>query len=433
MFWMPRLDLWIDARAWWTINLADLYGPGEQSLALIGAFRYAPVIAWLFYPATWLTWEQLDRRLPRAEPRRALAADRPPRAAVPRRLPARPPRARQRERPPVHRARDLGRAAAGRRPARGLGVRAVHEGHARASASSGSSPGASGGISRSRSAPPAAIALFGVVARARACGPSGSARSSIASNVPPPPGVPPLIVRLPDRRRHRLVRGPHRPRLAGPGRGVHRPARSGGSRARRSSPPASRCTGSASASGPELARDRCRRPAPQRSRSFAPPSRRDAPDGLAAGQPRRLRQHGAAEPVAEGPRVRRRPRTRRRSSSRSGTTRSRRRPGRTSIAAAARRAGERIRAGDPTAPVPRCGSQPRSSAPPRASPSRTCTSSATRSTTRGRTTTPPRGSTPAGAVPARASTRARTGSTSTRRCWRCSCGRWRCSRTSGSP
>lgn len=59
VFWMPRLDLWIDARAWWTINLADLYGPGEQSLALIGAFRYAPVIAWLFYPATWLTWEQL--------------------------------------------------------------------------------------------------------------------------------------------------------------------------------------------------------------------------------------------------------------------------------------------------------------------------------------------------------------------------------------
>ena len=59
VFWMPRLDMWIDARAWWTINLADLYGPGEQSLALIGAFRYAPVIAWLFYPAIWLTWEQL--------------------------------------------------------------------------------------------------------------------------------------------------------------------------------------------------------------------------------------------------------------------------------------------------------------------------------------------------------------------------------------
>ena len=59
LLWMPRLDMWIDARAWWTINLADLYGPGEQSLALIGAFRYAPVIAWLFYPATWLTWEQL--------------------------------------------------------------------------------------------------------------------------------------------------------------------------------------------------------------------------------------------------------------------------------------------------------------------------------------------------------------------------------------
>jgi len=59
VFWLPRLDLWIDARAWWTINLTDLYGPGEQSLALVGAFRYAPVIAWLLYPATWLSWEQL--------------------------------------------------------------------------------------------------------------------------------------------------------------------------------------------------------------------------------------------------------------------------------------------------------------------------------------------------------------------------------------
>jgi len=59
VFWLPRLDLWIDARAWWTINLADLYGPGEQSLALVGAFRYSPAAAWLFLPATWLSWEAL--------------------------------------------------------------------------------------------------------------------------------------------------------------------------------------------------------------------------------------------------------------------------------------------------------------------------------------------------------------------------------------
>jgi glycosyl transferase family 87 len=59
VFWFPRLDLWIDARAWWHIDLANLYGPGEQSLALIGAFRYAPVIAWLFYPATFLSWPAL--------------------------------------------------------------------------------------------------------------------------------------------------------------------------------------------------------------------------------------------------------------------------------------------------------------------------------------------------------------------------------------
>jgi hypothetical protein len=59
MFWLPQLDLWIDARAWWTINLGDLYGPGEQSLTLVGAFRYSPAAAWLFLPATWLSWEAL--------------------------------------------------------------------------------------------------------------------------------------------------------------------------------------------------------------------------------------------------------------------------------------------------------------------------------------------------------------------------------------
>jgi hypothetical protein len=59
VFWLPRLDLWIDARAWWTINLNDLYGPGEQSLALVGAFRYSPAAAWLFLPASWLSWEAL--------------------------------------------------------------------------------------------------------------------------------------------------------------------------------------------------------------------------------------------------------------------------------------------------------------------------------------------------------------------------------------
>jgi hypothetical protein len=59
VFWLPRLDLWIDARAWWTINLDDLYAPGERSLALIGAFRYSPAAAWLFLPATWLPWGAL--------------------------------------------------------------------------------------------------------------------------------------------------------------------------------------------------------------------------------------------------------------------------------------------------------------------------------------------------------------------------------------
>jgi hypothetical protein len=57
IFWLPRLHLWIDAEAWWGIDIQNLYGPGENSLALIGAFRYAPAIAWLFLPATWLSWD----------------------------------------------------------------------------------------------------------------------------------------------------------------------------------------------------------------------------------------------------------------------------------------------------------------------------------------------------------------------------------------
>jgi Glycosyltransferase family 87 len=52
----PRnLDLWIDARAWWGIDLANLYALGESSPAAIG-FRYAPVVAWLMEPLTRLSW-----------------------------------------------------------------------------------------------------------------------------------------------------------------------------------------------------------------------------------------------------------------------------------------------------------------------------------------------------------------------------------------
>ena len=58
IFWLPRLYLWIDAEAWWHIDLANLYSamhdPGE-----IGAFRYAPAIAWLFLPGTWVSWPAL--------------------------------------------------------------------------------------------------------------------------------------------------------------------------------------------------------------------------------------------------------------------------------------------------------------------------------------------------------------------------------------
>ena len=62
IFWLPRLYLWIDAEAWWHINLSNLYGPGIGTAGTgvftddIGAFRYSPAIAWLFLPATWVSW-----------------------------------------------------------------------------------------------------------------------------------------------------------------------------------------------------------------------------------------------------------------------------------------------------------------------------------------------------------------------------------------
>jgi len=58
LIWGPRLYWFIDAIAWWQINLANLYG-GMHDPGLIGAFRYAPVIAWLFVPASWVAWSVL--------------------------------------------------------------------------------------------------------------------------------------------------------------------------------------------------------------------------------------------------------------------------------------------------------------------------------------------------------------------------------------
>jgi len=58
VLWGPRLYWFIDAVAWWHINLANLYG-GMFDPGLIGAFRYAPAIAWLFVPLSWLSWPAL--------------------------------------------------------------------------------------------------------------------------------------------------------------------------------------------------------------------------------------------------------------------------------------------------------------------------------------------------------------------------------------
>jgi hypothetical protein len=59
VLWLPRLYLFIDAEAWASIDMNNLYGPGEASLALVGAFRYSPAAAWLFLPLSWLPWPLL--------------------------------------------------------------------------------------------------------------------------------------------------------------------------------------------------------------------------------------------------------------------------------------------------------------------------------------------------------------------------------------
>jgi hypothetical protein len=55
--WGPRLLLWGDAQSWYTIDLNDIYGRAEVSLLEVGAFRLAPVMAWVMYPFTRLPWE----------------------------------------------------------------------------------------------------------------------------------------------------------------------------------------------------------------------------------------------------------------------------------------------------------------------------------------------------------------------------------------
>lgn len=59
LVWGPRLYWFIDAEAWARIDLSNLYGTGMGDPQLIGAFRYAPAIAWLFLPATWVPWPVL--------------------------------------------------------------------------------------------------------------------------------------------------------------------------------------------------------------------------------------------------------------------------------------------------------------------------------------------------------------------------------------
>jgi hypothetical protein len=54
---LPNDFAWfVDAPAWWLIDLSDLYAGTEQSLTGVGAFRFAPAIAWLMWPLTLLPW-----------------------------------------------------------------------------------------------------------------------------------------------------------------------------------------------------------------------------------------------------------------------------------------------------------------------------------------------------------------------------------------
>ena len=54
---LPTNFAWfVDAPAWWLIDLSNLYAGTSQSLTGVGAFRFAPVIAWLMWPLTLLPW-----------------------------------------------------------------------------------------------------------------------------------------------------------------------------------------------------------------------------------------------------------------------------------------------------------------------------------------------------------------------------------------
>ena len=54
---LPRNFAWfVDAPSWWGIDLSNLYAVAEQSLTATGAFRLAPVIAWIMWPLTLLPW-----------------------------------------------------------------------------------------------------------------------------------------------------------------------------------------------------------------------------------------------------------------------------------------------------------------------------------------------------------------------------------------
>ena len=56
LMWTRDLIVWVDALAWRSLDLHDLYSRGASTFSVYGAFRYSPAIAWLMYPWSVMPW-----------------------------------------------------------------------------------------------------------------------------------------------------------------------------------------------------------------------------------------------------------------------------------------------------------------------------------------------------------------------------------------
>jgi hypothetical protein len=57
LLFLPKNFAWfVDAPSWRLIDLSNLYAVADQSLTATGAFRMAPIIAWVMWPLTLVPW-----------------------------------------------------------------------------------------------------------------------------------------------------------------------------------------------------------------------------------------------------------------------------------------------------------------------------------------------------------------------------------------